>query len=275
MILKYINSINKEIDFMQEDNPNFFGGDLFNYSWSTDSSTVQFGTRIKRFTKNALNIPLVLRLSGANKKRQLNDLFEISDYDVKNELPGRLVFNDYYINGFITSVKVPSQVALGGDTKVDVIIHCPYPFWMKETTTSFNISTTGVFGKKNLDYPHDYAFDYTTSLNVFTLNNGGYSAADFRFVFYGPVKNPSINIGLNTYKVNAEVGARELLMIDSLKKTIVLVKRNGDKQNLFNARYRESYIFEKVPVGLNNVSWSDDFKFDITLIEQRSEPKWI
>ena len=45
--------------------------------------------------------------------------------------------------------------------------------------------------------------------------------------------------------------------------------------NLFNVRGRDFYIFEKIPTGILNVSWSGSFGFDLNLLSERGEPKWI
>ena len=93
-------------------------------------------------------------------------------------------------------------------------------------------------------------------------------------MIYGTVENPSVTIGANTYTVNAKVGAGETLLVDSLAKTITLVNAYGQKINCFDKRSRESYIFEPIPSGMNTVSWSGNFKFELTVIEKRSEPRW-
>ena len=74
--------------------------------------------------------------------------------------------------------------------------------------------------------------------------------------------------------IKAEVSSGEYLVIDSSEKTIMLVKGSGEKVNCFNKRSRDSYVFEKIPVGANTVSWEGEFGFDVTLLEERSEPKW-
>ena len=69
------------------------------------------------------------------------------------------------------------------------------------------------------------------------------------------------------------VETNEFLTIDSVLKTIVLTKRDGSTENCFNYRNKDSYIFEKIPSGTSNIS-SGNFNFEITLLEERSEPKW-
>ena len=76
------------------------------------------------------------------------------------------------------------------------------------------------------------------------------------------------------YSINGAIGAGETLLIDSTTKKIVLTKADGSKENWFDKRNRESYIFEEIPPGEHAVIWNGTFGFDLTIIEKRSEPKW-
>ena len=74
---------------------------------------------------------------------------------------------------------------------------------------------------------------------------------------------------------NADLSDNEYLTIDSMTKTIVLTKYDGQKENCFHLRNRESYIFEPIPPGENIITWNGAFGFDVILLDERSEPKWI
>ena len=52
------------------------------------------------------------------------------------------------------------------------------------------------------------------------------------------------------------------------------VPRQDTTISKFSDRNRDDYIFEKIPSGSNDVSWDGAFGFDVTLLEERSEPKW-
>ena len=100
--------------------------------------------------------------------------------------------------------------------------------------------------------------------------------ANFRLIIYGYASNPTLHIGGHEYSVNVEVDDGEYLTIDSVAKTIFLTRNNGEKVNCFNLRNKDSYIFEKIPAGDNAItSPNDQIYFDITLLDERSEPKWI
>jgi hypothetical protein len=150
------------------------------------------------------------------------------------------------------------------------------PSWIAESTTMFRkTSEQKESDSEYLDYPFDFPFDYMSELNSKKLMNHNFIGSAFRLIIYGGCKNPSINIGGHIYQVKAELSEGEYLTIDTMAKTIVLTKYNGEQVNVFNLRNRESYIFEKIPPGEHVVVWEGSFGFDITLLEERSEPKWI
>lgn len=129
-------------------------------------------------------------------------------------------------------------------------------------------------GETGASYPHDYPFNYGSSTTAKVIVNPGFVASNFRLAVDGPCINPAVTIGGNLYQVNVTVASGEYLKIDSSAKTVTLYGSSGTQTNVFNSRNREAYIFEKIPAGTNAVVWSGDFNFEITLLEERSEPQW-
>lgn len=130
-------------------------------------------------------------------------------------------------------------------------------------------------GGSSADYPFDYPFEYYTKLVGDSINNTGFTASNFKLIVYGACVSPFVSIGGHTYKVNCTVGENEYLTIDSAEKKIYITSNTGEVINKFNARGREDYIFEKIPPGTHDVVWDGSFGFDVILLEERSEPKWI
>ena len=157
---------------------------------------------------------------------------------------------------------------------ISATVQTDIPQWIRETTTHYSISTelTGEY----LDYPFDYAYDFGNALTVRELPNPSLIATDFIMTIFGYVQQPTIYIGGHEYTVGVTVGVGEHLTINSVTKTIVLHKANGEQVNCFNDRNKDSYIFEKIPVGVNTItSPNQDVQFTVTLLEERSEPRWI
>lgn len=76
------------------------------------------------------------------------------------------------------------------------------------------------------------------------------------------------------YGIEYDIYKGQHITINSIDKTIYL-NDDGKLTSLFEYRDRDSYIFEKIPSGVNTVAWGANYKFTLQLIEQRSEPKWI
>lgn len=199
-----------------------------------------------------------------------NALFEVAEKDVLALQYGRLCIGDYYFRCYITKSVKKNYLTAKRYMTVTLTLTTDCPYWVKETSTVF----TAGGAADGVDYPHDYAYDFGNDTIAKTIVNGGIVASPFRLAINGPCVNPSVTIGGNVYQVNVTVAAGEYLLIDSSAKTVTLYKSDGTQTNVFNSRNREAYIFEKIPAGENSVAWSGDFSFEITLLEERSEPKW-
>lgn len=138
-------------------------------------------------------------------------------------------------------------------------------------STVANTSGSAVGG---FDYPYEYDLEYGVQTGGRNITNDTFTGNAFRILIYGAVINPTVIIGGHAYTVNGAVGEGETLTIDSMTKTITLTTANGTKINYFDKRDRQNYIFQPIQPGQNAVTWSGDFGFELTVIEERSEPKW-
>ena len=204
-----------------------------------------------------------------------NKLFEIAEKDILANKAGKFVINDYYLRGFVAGSTKSEYLYNKQYMKCNLLVQTDATGWIKETVYPFRL-TKAAEGEKHLDFPYDMPFDYGNSLAIRTLNNPAFVAADFRLIIYGNALNPSIYVGDNVYSVDVEINSGEYLTIDSKSKTIVLTKIDGQKVNCYNRRNREKYIFTKIPTGNSIVtSPNDGIAFDLVVLEERSEPKWI
>jgi hypothetical protein len=94
---------------------------------------------------------------------------------------------------------------------------------------------------------------------------------------YGEISDPYVIIGGHLYQVYQDVGVGGVLEIDSMKKTITLYDADGTVTNVFFARDKDSYIFEKIPAGTSDIEYPADenFYFDIAIYMKRGAPVWI
>lgn len=267
---RYVNCAN-ETFHLDQSNVFIQENDLHDYSWSVTSKN----DRIARLRKeiSSKQVTVVIKGKNADECSQIaNQMFDIMEKDVLSVRHGKLFVGDYYLKCYVTGSQKGKYVRATGYLSVTLKISTDFPYWVKKTTETFNYGTgsTGV----NLDFNRDFPSDYTSNLIEKQLNNTGVAETNFRINIYGACEKPKVTIAGHDYEVNVSIAANEYLTIDSINKTIILTHADGTQENCFRLRNKDSYIFEKLPAGISNVSANGNFKFDITLLEERSEPKW-
>lgn len=266
----YINHINEKIE-LDKNGIIILDNDLWDFAWKITSKN----DRISSFKKGVVSKPIVIAIkcdTEADGIRQRNRFFEIPEKDVLANKHGKLIIGDYYLRCFVTESSKTEYIEGSNYVRIKLKVSTDFPYWIKETTETFNYGA-GSAGT-NLDFNRDFPSDYTSNLIGKQLNNTSFVPTNFRIDIYGACENPKVTIAGHDYEVNVTIEANEYLTIDSISKTIVLTHTDGTKENCFKLRNKESYIFEKLPVGISNVSANGDFKFNVTLLEERGEPKW-
>ena len=247
--------------------------DLHDYEWKVTSK----GNRISGISKAVQKRKLPVTIICPTEEQGIaakNRLFEVVEKDVLAMQHGQIILGGYYFKCFVTKSAKREYLTNKRYMKLTLTLHTDFPFWVKETTTSFGTTGTAAEGQPYLDYSVDYPMDFFCDMAIKPIVNNGFVASDFRLVIHGACVNPSVNIADHIYQVNCIVGENEHLTIDSSAKKIYLTSQDGIVTNQFNNRHRTSYVFEKIPTGRNVVLWNGDFGFDIILLEERSEPKW-
>lgn len=273
-MLRYENHLGEVISF-GENGIFANGSDLRNFAWAFTNKNNRLSNFHRGISTKTLNV-IIACGSEAEGIAKRNTLFECCEKDVIAKKHGKIIIGDYYMKCFIAGSNKSNFLYSKNYMAVSLSIVTDFPAWVKESTTTFRkLSGSAVIGGKNFDYPLDYAFDYTSDIKNRALVNGDFAPTNFRMYIFGACVNPQIYIAGHAYNVNTEIAAGEYVVIDSVAKTVELVRNNGEKVNCFNDRSRDSYLFEKISPGVNYVSWDGDFGFDITLLEERSEPKWI
>lgn len=248
--------------------------DLRDYSWEYDT----LNNRISRFYRPITDRTLPLVFAGKSDEEATqakNRLLELAEADVEARIPGRILCGEYYTTGYITASAKSEYLIAKNYLRNELRLTSDDPAWYREETHTFLANTGGAIGVGGgTDYPYDYAYDYAVALTGRTIFCKSSKNNAFKILIHGTAHNPSIVIGGHIYAINGSIGRGESLLIDSLSKKITLTTANGAKINWFDKRGRENYIFEPIPAGQNAVAYSGAFGFDLTIIEQRSEPKW-
>ena len=270
--LKYKNHMNEVFEFGKDGifvNTN----DLHDYEWDVSTR----GNRISalKYVVRNKKLPVVIICpTEAQSIAAKNKLFEVAEKDVLALQHGQIILGDYYFKCYVTKSEKKEYLTNNRYLKLTLTLTSDFPYWVRETTTSYGVVEDSGEGQEFLDYSMDFPIDYFSDMASKPVTNSGFVASNFRLVVYGPCVNPSVTIADHTYQVNCTINENEHLTIDSSAKKIFLTAQDGTITNQFNNRNRASYIFEKIPSGQNAVSWNGDFGFDIILLEERSEPKW-
>lgn len=269
---KYQNHLNEVFDFGK--NGVFVdSNDLHDFEWTVTTKNEKIAAMKRTVSKRKLPIKIVCNSEEEGTVAR-NRLYEVAEKDVLALQHGRIIIGDYYFKCFVTKSQKKEYLTTKRMMEVTLTLTTDFPYWVKETRTVFSVdgatATTG-----GIDHPYDYPYDYYSNLLNQPVQNTGFVATNFRLVVYGPCSDPAISIAGHTYKVNCTVGVNEHLTIDSTTKKIYITGNAGEVTNVFHLRDRESYIFEKIPVGSHTVAWNGAFGFDVVLMEERSEPKWI
>ena len=268
--LRYINHMNEVIEFGS--NGLFVNeSDLYDFAWNITKKNDKISALTTGIVKKSIPVVIMCNTEKEGIAKR-NDILEICEKDVLAMKHGRFVIGDYYLKCYVTGNKYKSYTDSKRYALLTLTIQTDCPKWIKETTTTFGYG--GGRAGKNLDYNNDFPYDYASNLLSQELVNADFIPSNFRMNIYGACQNPQVTIGGHVYEIAVSVEANEYLRVDSVNKSITLIHTDGTQTNCFNLRNRDSYIFEKIPVGRSAVSNNSDFKFDITLLEERSAPKW-
>lgn len=276
MEIYYRNNFGQTINFMEWPY-RIFESDLFDYEWSYESKN-SINPKISRFYREVIEKSIKISVSAASREqynKALEKLLEVTERDVLSLKPGRLYVGEEYLQCYVCKSE-KSDWLPGVEFLVNTFaVAAEKGFWMKETVTAFRTEggDSGE-GKRNLDFPMDYPYDFSSGLTDRVLVNDSYYDTDFEITVYGGCQNPEISIAGHKYNVNCQLDVGEYLKINSAARRIYKVKVNGEEINQFHLRNRDFYIFKKIPAGKCPVSWDGSFGFDVTLLEERSEPRW-
>ncbi len=249
--------------------------------WAWTASTLNGKSHYTKEARESSALISFYSTETQNAASIAEQFFELCENDLANKVQGRLVIEGWSL---VCNV-IAGEIDIFGDdyARYNIKVRSDNPVWRKTREWSIPPETQSVSG--GLDYPHDFPFDYSASLiGQKTLINEALYNSEFQLVIYGPATNPSITIAGNNYKVSCVVPEGGILFVNSLNKgipstSIFLRKVDGTIENMFSKRQRGmvgsgDYIFEPIPAGNLDVTWSGAFGFDLYTYEGRSVLPW-
>lgn len=244
--------------------------ELFNWKLKEQSTN----NRIVSFSRKITSRDISVAVYNTPRAMQLRDeLYDVAAVDTVAGKCGKLWFNDWYLNCYISESSIKYCWTSNGMATFKLAVIAENPVWRKDTfksiTERHDQTTDG------LDYPCDFAFDYGLSASEISMNNNNAYPSDVFIRIYGATDLPSVTIGGNVYSVDVDIKNGERLEIDTEAKTVVLVDIAGNKKSVLDkikGEYRNgsgSYIFEQLKSGENKIEWSGMFDFDVIMHEVR------
>ena len=263
--MKYVNHQNEVIEF---GNGNILINEnkLRDYEWVYLSD----GLNLSSFSRKRKETSLPGFVFGENRKDLLNRMVDVFERDILSETPGTIFINGYYTKGYFVCFE-KSGYTRSGSIDFSLKFISTSKKWISETKHLFNLTDKSAADSKS--YPGKYAYRYGTSVATSHIVNPSSAASDFKMVINGPVVNPSVTIGENTYLVYITLEEGEYLEINSVEKTIYKLSKYGERINVFHCRQKKQTFFNKIASGRQDVKAPVGISVEITLYEERSEPK--
>lgn len=279
LAVKYTNNRGQSIEFGGADEAlNLFEGKLRDSEWKYEAGS---SYAAPYFYREPDEVTLKVGVAAATEEEGLawrDRIADIAECDIADGRPGSVEVNGWRLGCYVVAREADNWWMDGRFFECEMTLLVPSRVWRRETVHHFEPSDGG--GTGSLDFPFDFPFDFSVSdARSRTIDNGGISAADIVLRFYGPCENPAATVAGNEYGVKVSVPDGAYVEIDTEAMTAELVGKYGDRTNVFPKRIpggegSGSYIFEKVPSGIQAVSSRGDVMFDVVLVEHRSEPEW-
>lgn len=270
----YVNSENEKIDLLK---PPYLlqAGTIMDSKWAYESKETRTGGKITSIKKSLEEKSLTLSIINFGRdsyERAIDNLYETFEKDVLNKSPGRLYVGNMYLECYVFSSEKSEWESDAELMDVNLTVVAENPIWVGEDNYTFH--SYGISSDDNKRYPGRYPYRYANGLTSNYIVNPHYTEANFEMIIYGPVINPQVTMGTNTYLVNIVLEEGEYLQINSRDRTIVKVLRNGERANAYHYRQKGREFFQKIQPGRQMIQWTGKFNFDLTVYEERSEPKW-
>lgn len=269
---------------------------LLDYQWSYSQKEKRRGNIIAGFAKDIQSMDLTLNILARETSRRdeaidaFNNLIEADIYD---GIAGKIWLNDWYTRGYIISAQntkwqygkpiVQKKVKLVreqenwyhsvrvgnfGNTEQEEAFN----FVEDEVKTFERYEGDGVSLLEGYNYEFDYMADIQSQQRISNPNS---TPCEFIISIQGYVNRPVVQIGENVIAVDVEVPYGANLQVDSSAKTAILTLADGTMINVFGARDPDYYLFARIPSGNNIVTWNGSFMWEVKMLEERSEPRWL
>lgn len=272
--LTYTNHLGEQLVF-GENNLFIEESDLPNWQYNYNSKNGKITNFFQDVTEHS--IPAVIMADTEEEGNAIRDeVYSIIKADIEAGIKGTLIYKGWKLKCFITAETHSNWLEYAAFGDIELTVTTDEPQWTKTELFSFEANEGSIepYGAI-VGYPYTYPRQYALEKRAFyVLTNENVGRSDFILTIYGYVENPEIMIGTNKYKLNFTIPKHCKAEINTRQKTIKLISERGTASDIFQFKSNDSYIFEQIDTGTQQVFWDETFSFDVELIEVRSEPKW-
>lgn len=280
--VRYVNSANETFTLQGNGLGYLDIAPLYSYAWTYDlaNSVTGDGGAATGFVRRPRTIELELRNRGMSRAEfvaRMDALHAAAEVDALNSTPGRLWLADQYMDCFLAVAgEIGNAPRNGNFATTTITVLAVRPYWCTERVTEFypavTTETAEDHGKK---YDLKYDYRYGTGIASNSINNMFYAACPAIITIYGAAEGPALTIDENVYGISTSITATQRLVIDGTRREIYSVGAGGTRVNLFNSRVKTGNAFRPIAPGVHRVISNGNYRMQITLIEQRSQPRWI
>ena len=270
--IKYIASSGHEYNLIS-DGIKHKEANYWDWKYAAEGTKLQYGFRVADFSKDAKTYKTTLLFYGSEVQRRqlLSALHDDFENDIRQKKPGKLMWGSYYLMCYVLESSTQPTEALT-QTINEISIYSPYPFWLQDFNIEFPKQTAVV--SEYLDYEYGYNYDFKMPpTGQRSIARAFPFDSDFKMTIFGAAVNPRVTINGYTYLLYMTINDGEYVVIDSKAKTIILHDANGQQSSVFDARNKAATVFQKIPGGNLNVVWDSSFGVNLTIYQERSEPR--
>lgn len=285
--LYYLSSRGKKFNLLSFESAKLQTAKFHSVAWNPEVIKRRFGSRVSRMTKDSQTFPCTFKFKGnpAQRKQQIDSFIYETEWDCFHETPGRIYWNDQYIDVFLTVHDTyPDGLGLSYTT-LEASFFAPYPFWIEEllitlrpsggSTGEFAADVKGYPATRSYRYGYTYSYPYSPLATYFDVDSP--LDAEFMAVCYGPANNVTFYINGHKYQVNRTLRANQVMIIDTREitppeKRCYIIYENGTEVNCFNDRAVDSPLFTPISGGSAVINYSRGFGIDLTIFQERSAP---
>lgn len=258
MIIKYVNNFGESVN-LNEYPYKMLISDIFDY----DQNIISNENKIIGFTSEFISDRTVSvdvhRTKEKTAFQLVNTLTDIFQKDVLANSPGRLYVDNWYLRCFFSSREMDRW-----DTAVIISTEYKVSFdkaiWIKEE--SYYIPPVDIVGEiEFIEVPA-------------VLKNTHFKECDFTLKAHGPFTGVMFYINDNMYYIKTACEEGEYLLLDTRNETIIKMDSSGKETNVYSTQVFELDNFKKIPPGDNTIKYGRHYAMEITIFQERSEPKW-